>query len=62
MSRLKAAREDKGLTQKQLAAASGINIKSIQKYESGERDIAKAEVKTVIALADVLEVGVKEIV
>ena len=62
LSKLKKVREDKGLTQKLLAEVSGVSLRSIQKYESGERDITKAEVATVIKLADALEVNVKEIV
>lgn len=62
MSKLKKVREESGLTQKLLAEVSGVSFRSIQKYESGERDITKAEVGTVIKLADALGVDIKEIV
>lgn len=61
MNNLKAAREARAITQKQLAELSGVSLKSIQKYESGERDILKAEVGTVLKLAEVLEVTVEKL-
>lgn len=61
MSRLKELRERKGFTQKELAEISGISLRTLQKYETGERDILKAEVGAVIALADALEVTVYEL-
>lgn len=49
-------RKMKGLTQAQLADAAGISLKTLQKYESGERDIRRARNDTVLRLARVLEV------
>lgn len=43
-----------GMTQKELAEKSGINIRQIQKYESGEYDIGNMTLKNAIALADAL--------
>lgn len=51
MTNLKRIRKEKGLTQKQLADISGVNLKMIQKYETGERDINHAQALTVIKLA-----------
>ena len=62
VSTLKKLREKKGLSQSQLARASGVNVRMIQHYEQGFKDIRKANVMTVIALADALGVDVKEIV
>lgn len=59
---LKKIREKKGLSQSQLARASGVNVRMIQHYEQGFKDIKKAQVMTVIALADALEVDVKDII
>ena len=61
MSRLKEIREEQGFTQKGLAEISGVSLRTLQKYESGERDLLKAEVGAVIALADALEVTVYEL-
>lgn len=61
MSRLKEIREEQGFTQKGLAEISGVSLRTLQKYETGERDLLKAEVGAVIALADALEVTVYEL-
>ena len=50
-------RHSKGLTQAQLADAAGISVKTLQKYESGERDIRRARNSTVLRLAQVLGVS-----
>lgn len=55
-------RNIRGLTQQQLADTSGLNIRSIQKLERGERDIHKAELDTAIALADALGVDVRDLI
>lgn len=54
---LKYYREKKGVTQKQLAEETGISLRSIQKYESGERSIQRARGYTVIRLAQALEIS-----
>ena len=61
-SRLKFIREEKGMTQAELAIRSGVNLRSIQNYEQGFKDINGARVTTVLALADALECDVYEIV
>lgn len=61
-SRLKFMREDKGMTQATLAEISGVNIRTIQAYEQGLKDINKAQVVTVLALAEALECDVYEII
>ena len=50
------ARQAAGLTQKQLAEASGINIRQIQKAESGEIDAGNLTARNLLALADALGV------
>lgn len=59
---LKFAREQKGLTQAELAEKSGVNLRSIQNYEQGFKDINKAQVVTVLQLAEALECDVYEII
>ena len=61
MSRLKEMRESKGLSQSQLARESGVNVRMIQHYEQGVRDINRAEAETVLRLADALGCDVREI-
>ena len=59
---LKAAREAAGLSQSQLANKSGVNVRIIQHYEQGFKDINKAAVVTVLKLAEALECEVKDII
>ena len=61
-SRLKFIREKKAMTQAELAIRSGVNLRSIQNYEQGFKDINGARVTTVLALADALKCDVYEIV
>lgn len=61
-SRLKYFREDKGLTQQELADNSGVSLRSIQMFEQGNRDINKAQVVTVLQLAEALECDVYDII
>jgi len=53
-SPLRRLRENRGLTQGELAAASGVNVRNIRHYEQLPRSIARAEFATVVALARVL--------
>ena len=50
-----------GMTQKKLAEKSGVNIRQIQKYESGEYDTGNMTLKNAIALAKALECEVKDL-
>lgn len=50
-----------GMTQQDLADKSGINIRQIQKYESGECDIGNMTLKNAVSLARALECGVEEL-
>jgi len=60
--RLKAMRVSKGMTQKDLAEKSGVNIRMIQDYEQGNKNINHAWVDTVIKLADALECDIRDII
>ena len=62
MSKLKTARVSAGLSQGQLAKASGVSVRMIQYYEQGVKDINKAAVITVLKLADALGVDVRELI
>lgn len=61
-SRLKFYREEKGLSQSQLAKKSGVNVRVIQAYECGSRDINKASVETVLLLAEALDCDIYAII
>lgn len=50
-----------GLTQKELSEKSGINIRQIQKYESGEYDIGNMTLKNAVSLARVLECSAEDL-
>lgn len=50
-----------GMTQRELAEKSSINIRQIQKYESGEYDTGNMTLKNALALAEALECEVKDL-
>lgn len=53
---LKELRAKAGMTQQQLANATGINIRQIRKIESGEIKLENITAKNFLALAKVLEI------
>ena len=55
-------REEKGLSQSELAKASGVPLRNIQAYEQGYKDINKAQVVTVLQLSEALDCNVYEII
>ena len=57
MFNLKEQRTAANLTQQALATKTGINIRQIQKMESGEIDINNITLRTAIALADALDIS-----
>ena len=69
MTNLQRIRKKIGLTQKELAELSGVNLRMIQKYEAGEKNINHAQVVTVFRLAfavgvplfDILELNEKTV-
>ena len=61
-SRLKFMREEKGLSQSELAKASGVPLRNIQAYEQGYKDINKAQVITVLQLSEALDCDVYDII
>lgn len=60
-SKLKNIRQEKGLTQKQLAEAAGLSLRTLQHYEQGSKDINQAAATTVYRLAAALGVKMEEI-
>lgn len=52
--RLKALRAAAGLSQSQLAAAAGLNVRMIQYYEQGAKDLNAAKLQTLLKLCNAL--------
>ena len=61
MNKLQEKRKAAGLSQSQLAKKAGISVRTLQHYEIGDKDIRKAAVDKVLALADALECDLNEI-
>ena len=58
---LKRIRTDRGFTQNQLAELSGVNLRVLQYYEQGYKDINKASAITVFKIAQALGCTVEDI-
>lgn len=61
-SSLKFMRKMKDMTQETLAELSGVPLRNIQAYEQGYKDINKAQVVTVLQLAEALDCDVYDII
>ena len=61
-SALQTIRRQRGLSQAQLAKASGVSLRMIQLYEQGQRDIRKAEAGTIASLADALRCDMQALI
>ena len=62
MSKLKEARERAGLTQKELSERSGVNLRTVQNYEQGYKDINKAQGLSLYKLAKALDVTMEDLI
>lgn len=60
-TKLKKIRESRGLSQSELAQASGVSLRSIQVYEQRINDIDKAQAHTLYKLARVLNCEMEEL-
>ena len=58
---LKKARTAAGLSQSQLAEKAGLNVRTLQDYEQGRKDINGAAIRTMVRLADVLGVTERDL-
>ena len=58
---LQSLRAAAGLTQKQLAAAAGVNIRQIQKIEAGEIQIGNVTLQNAARLAEALGVTIESL-
>jgi transcriptional regulator with XRE-family HTH domain len=61
-SSLKWHREANGISQSELSRRSGVNVRTIQNFEQGRKDINSAGVVTVLSLAEALDVDVYDII
>lgn len=61
-TKLQEVRQMTGLSQSQLAQKSGIPLRTLQHYETGERDLRKAAVETALALAEALGCDINKII
>lgn len=59
---LQKARQAAGLSQSQLAEKAGISLRTLQHYEIGDKNIRKAAVEKVIALAEALGCSINDII
>lgn len=59
--KLKEIRKNKKLTQEELSILSEINIRTIQNFEQGQKDINKAQAITIYKLSKALECEMKDI-
>ncbi len=59
---LRNVRSLKNLTQRELADAAGINIRQIQKIESGEIEFGNITARNAVAIADALGVDVRRLI
>ena len=59
--RLQAYRKLLGMSQSELAKESGINLRTLQQYEIGAKDIKKASASSVLALSNVLKCDVRDL-
>ena len=61
MTNLKRIRQQRGLSQSELAESSGVSVRMIQHYEQRFRNINQASAETVTKLADALAVDVHDL-
>ena len=59
--RLQTLRLARGYSQSRLASASGVNLRTLQQYETGAKDINKASVKTLEALANAIGCRIEDL-
>lgn len=62
MNNLKFLRIKKGMTRKELSEKSGINIRTIEGYEQGKRDIEMAYIDTILSLSIVLDCKISDLI
>lgn len=61
MSKLKNIRESKNMTQSKLSEISGVNLRTLQDYEQGKKDINGVRGITLYKLAQALECKIEDL-
>ena len=59
---LKIRRKERGLSQQQISDIIGINIRFYQRLEAGERTLNNSAARIIVAIADILEFDIHELV
>lgn len=62
ITKLEWSRRVAGMTQAELAEASGVNIRQIQRVELGEAEAGNLTAKNLIAIADALHVDIRRLI
>ena len=62
MTKLQEQRTASGITRQQLSELSGVNVRMIERYEQGERDINGAKIKTLLRLCKALGCNLEDII
>ena len=61
-TRLRMYRERMGLSQSELARESGVSVRMIQHYEQRQKDLNKAQMKTILLLARALHCSMEDLI
>lgn len=59
---LKKIRKASGLTQKQLSELCGVNVRQIQRVESGDSDAGNLTARNILAIADALGIDPRDLI
>ena len=62
ITKLEWSRRGEGMTQAELAEASGVNIRQIQRVELGEAEAGNLTAKNLISIADALHVDIRRLI
>lgn len=62
ISKLEWARRGAGMEQKDLAAASGVNVRQIQRVEWGEAEAGNLTARNLLAIADAIGVDAHDLI
>ncbi len=62
ITKLEWSRLGKGMSQMELSATSGVNVRQIQRVELGEAEAGNLTAKNLLALADALGVDLRDLI
>lgn len=60
--KIKTVREERGLSQAELAKLADVSVRTLQAYEQGTKDINKAEVLRVYRIAKALKCKIEDLI